>query len=194
LTIRILDLSHFITSDMPVYPGDEHPVLTETQISLNTHTGTHIDFPSLSDYKVEDFFGTGFIIDCSGCEEGKPIGMDYVKAVQNELEGSEFVLFHTGWDKHWGAKKYFENFPVLSEKLAKYIAGLKIKGAGIDTASFDPVGSNELPVHGIFLERNIFLIENLTGLGNMIGRRFDFACFPLKFKGLDGCPVRAVAI
>ena len=37
-------------------------------------------------------------------------------------------------------------------------------------------------------------IENLTGLGDLVGKRFLFSCLPLKLLEADGCPVRAVAV
>ena len=51
--MTVIDLTHAITPDMPVYPGTEKPVFTpansyekdgfkETKISFFTHTGTHM--------------------------------------------------------------------------------------------------------------------------------------------------------
>jgi kynurenine formamidase len=40
----------------------------------------------------------------------------------------------------------------------------------------------------------LILIENLTGLEQLIGKPFLFSCLPLKLDQGDGSPVRAVAI
>jgi kynurenine formamidase len=37
-------------------------------------------------------------------------------------------------------------------------------------------------------------IENLTGSGDLVEKRFLLSCFPPKLIEADGCPVRAIAI
>ena len=55
--MTVLDLTHPITPDMPVYPGDPQPRLTtlacmprdgfrQLELKLTTHTGTHVDAPA----------------------------------------------------------------------------------------------------------------------------------------------------
>jgi hypothetical protein len=52
-----IDLTHFVEKDMPVWPGDQRPIITEAMtiekdmcslqsIHFTTHVGTHIDAPS----------------------------------------------------------------------------------------------------------------------------------------------------
>ena len=55
--MRVIDLTHTIREDMPVFPGTENvrliPVNTyekdgfkETLLEISTHTGTHMDPPA----------------------------------------------------------------------------------------------------------------------------------------------------
>lgn len=55
--MKIIDLTHFISEDMPVYPGTEQPKLKqantyekdgfkETLMTMYSHTGTHMDPPN----------------------------------------------------------------------------------------------------------------------------------------------------
>ena len=55
--MTVIDLTHTIREDMPVYPGTEQPRLTtactvsqcgyrETLLHMYSHTGTHIDAPA----------------------------------------------------------------------------------------------------------------------------------------------------
>lgn len=55
--MKIVDLSHTISPDMPAYPGTEQPIFKigrtiendgflEKEITLYSHTGTHIDAPA----------------------------------------------------------------------------------------------------------------------------------------------------
>ena len=55
--MKVLDLTHTIKENMPVYPGTEKPTTVaassyetdgykETKLSMFSHTGTHIDSPA----------------------------------------------------------------------------------------------------------------------------------------------------
>ena len=55
--MKVIDLTHTIRADMPVYPGTEPPKFEpansyekdgfqETLLSMFTHTGTHMDPPA----------------------------------------------------------------------------------------------------------------------------------------------------
>lgn len=55
--MNVIELTHTIQGDMPVYPGTEQPVLTtactirdagyrETILHMYSHTGTHMDAPA----------------------------------------------------------------------------------------------------------------------------------------------------
>ena len=48
--------------------------------------------------------------------------------------------------------------------------------------------------HKTFLSANMIIIENLTGLEQLMDKKFWFSCFPLKIEEGDGSPVRACAI
>ena len=78
--MTVIDLTHTIKNDMPVYPGTEQPQLTtactieeagyrETLLHMYSHTGTHMDAPAhmitdgqtLDDFPAEaDFAGQGY--------------------------------------------------------------------------------------------------------------------------------------
>jgi kynurenine formamidase len=49
------------------------------------------------------------------------------------------------------------------------------------------------PIHKTMLGNNIISIEQLMNLDKIKGQRVIASFFPLAVKGLDGCPVRAVA-
>jgi arylformamidase len=210
MNFRIFDLTHELSNEMPVFPGDSAPVIKaqyvydkdgfqELELNLTTHTGTHIDCPlhlckggrSLSDLDINAFFGKAIAIDCSGVKDD--ITVNFIRPYRKELGKTDFILFYTGCDDWWGSEKYFRDFPVLTQEAAIYLSNFKIRGVGFDTISADPVDSSELPVHLIFLQKNILIIENLRGLKDVLHRKFFFSCFPLKITEGDGSPVRAVA-
>jgi kynurenine formamidase len=208
--MSVTDLSHLVTNGMPVYPGTPPAILkpfasvkedgfNELNLSLTTHTGTHIDCPlhiiehgftTMADINL--FYGSGMVVNCSEAGEEIPLSLFFQKSLL--ISKTDFILLFTGWDRNWGSQEYFENFPVLSQEAAEYLSELNIKGIGVDAPSFDPFGSEDLPIHHKFLSRGKILIENLTHLGAIPQANFDFSCLPLHIQNGDGSPVRAAAI
>lgn len=210
--MEIVDLSHTISPDMPVYPGTEPPVFStactiegigfmEKKITLYSHTGTHMDAPShiipgaktLDLMPPDRFVGKGAVIDL-GVNDGHTIDIEILKPHQGRIERSEFLLLHTGWGDLWGEEAYLKWYPVLSHDAATWLAGFPLKGIGADTISVDEAESTTFPIHTILLGRNIVVIENLANLGTLPYNGFVFCCFPLKMEKADGSPVRAVAL
>ncbi|MCL6478439.1 MAG: cyclase family protein [Peptococcaceae bacterium] len=210
--MKIIDLSHPISTEMPVYPGTERPVFinactieregfAEKKITLFTHTGTHLDAPAhiLPGAETVDlmparcFYGRAVVLDFTGIRERK-IGPADLEPHRRAVEKSEFLLLYTGWSRLWGKEAYFRGFPVLSPEGARWVSRFHLKGVGVDAISVDEVGSTRFPVHKILLQHGLIVIENLTNLEELTGRHFSFCCFPLKINDADGSPVRAVAL
>lgn len=210
--MKIIDLTHLITADMPVYPGTEKPELinvmtvekngfAEKKISIYSHVGTHIDAPghileageTLDQFKVDKFFGRGCKIDFPD-DKAKKIDLPFVRKHKDMLEKSDFVLFNTGWNSLWNKEEYFKDYPTLTADAAEWLCGFAIKGIGFDTISADCCNSANLPIHKILLSHKKIIIENLTNLNPVPQSGFYFSCAPLKITGADGSPVRAMAI
>ena len=89
--MKIIDLTHTISGEMPVYPGTEKPKLSaantiaadgfkETILNMYSHTGTHTDSPahlfengkSLDEFPASMFCGKAVMLDCRNvCANGK---------------------------------------------------------------------------------------------------------------------------
>ena len=201
---------------MTVYPGTvptaiekyntiEKDGFAELKLTFCTHIGTHIDAPchilenmkSLDQFPVDKFIGKAILIPCM---HEKEISLEYLKPFKEKISKSEFILIFTGWQFKWNTEKYFENFPVLTEKAAGWLTTFNLKGIGFDAISADKVDFNEkdlsvaLRNHNILLEKEIIIVENLTNLDKLPDTLFTFQCMPLKVENADGSPVRAIAI
>lgn len=210
--MKIVDLTHFISPNMPVYPGTEPPTFTtecaieavgflEKKMNLYSHTGTHIDAPAhiirgartLDQLSADTFIGNAFSVDLTRIN-GPAIDISALEPHENSIKKNDFILLNTGWSRYWGTERYFADYPVLSPEAAVWLNGFELKGLGLDVISPDRVESKDFPIHRILLERNMIIIENLTNLQALPGSEFMFLCFPLKIEQADGSPVRAVAI
>lgn len=207
--MSIVDLSHTLSPDMPVYPGTEQPQFTtssslendgffEKKITMSSHTGTHVDAPAhmikdaktLDQLGIDHFHGPALLLNV---ENEAIIDVAFLEAYEKKIENVNFVLFHTGWSKYWGIDTYFSDYKTLTVEAAQWLAQFQLKGIGLDTISADVADSREYPVHRAFLGKDIVIIENLTNLSSLPHSHFIFSCFPIKFGHADGSPVRAVA-
>ena len=212
--MKVIDLTHTISENIPVYPGTEPPKLSdactipqtgfkETFLQMYSHTGTHMDAPahmfvcgaSLDSFKAEQFVGSALVIDCSKLGEGERIDMSFIEHSRELAEKADFLLFRTDWDKKWGTEAYFANFPCISSDVADFIVKTGKKGVGLDVISIDPVTGSGFENHKKLLKQNsIVIIENLCNLDMLGNEMFTFIAAPLKFENSDGAPVRAFAI
>ena len=212
--MTIIDLTHPITPDMPVYPGTEGPKLTpantcerdgfrETLLTLYSHTGTHMDAPahlyaggmSLDRFPVSRFVGPAVVIDCSELQEGQTITMDHIEGQREAAERAEFLLFRTGWERYWGRDAYFGDYPCIGLEVVDYVLKAGKKGVGFDTIGLDPIADANLTRHKKLLAGNApVVIENLKNLDRLGSGLFTLCALPLHYQDADGAPVRAVAI
>ena len=211
--MRVIDLTHKIKENMPVYPGTEPPRLDpansyerdgfkETRISMFSHTGTHMDPPahlfpnrtSLDQFPPEQFIGKAVVIDCRDLQEGQPITMAQIRQAGELADRADYLLFNLGWDKRWGDESYFGDYPCLDDAVMDYILNGSFKGIGFDVIGLDPIADVNLTRHKkLFAEKEIVNIENLCNLELCGPGLFWFSCFPLKIADCDGSPIRAVA-
>lgn len=197
---------------MPVYPGTPSPVMKtvfgidahgflEKQITLCSHTGTHIDASAhmleggktLDQLPIDRFSGRAFVFDATRISNPF-IDVRDLEPFQDALEICDFMLLYTGWSRFWGTQKYFLEYPALAEDAAAWLGRFDLKGIGMDTISADRHDSVDYPVHKLLFGCGMIVIENLTGLDWLLHRYFIFLCFPLKIEHAEGSPVRAVAM
>lgn len=211
--MKVIDLTHSLSKNMPVYPGIEPPKFTqsnfyekdgfrETYIQFFTHTGTHVDPPAhlyaagrtLDAFPAEQFIGKGLVIDCRELKEGEAITVGQLKKYGELPEKADFLLFNLGWDKRWSTEAYFGDYPCVDDELLEYIINGKYKGIGFDVIGLDPIADANLTRHNKLLRScEILNIENLKNLELCGQGLFWFGCFPLKVENSDGAPVRAMA-
>ena len=212
--MKIIDLTHVMSREMPVYPGTERPRFEpantyerdgfkETRLSMFSHTGTHMDppahlFPSrttLDQFAVSQFVGSACVIDCMDLGAGEKITMAHIDRNRENADKAEFLLFRTGWDQYWGKEEYFGDYPYIDDEVAEYVVRGKKKGVGLDVIGLDPIADERLTLHRKLLgENEIVIIENLTNLGAVGAGLFTLCALPLKYEDADGSPIRAIAI
>lgn len=209
---KIIDLTIPISEVTPVYPGDPIPSITRIKnfdpdgyhlslLGMGSHTGTHVDAPyhfleegkKIGEVPLQQFMGRGILFDVRGKEKASAITLEDVKEKISGCQEGDIALFLSGWSEHLGTDLYFEH-PYLDSDLIEELLGRGIKTFFIDTLSIDPPDGSSFAGHETVLGANGVIGENFTSL-----EKIDFAnpfivALPLKIVGIDGSPVRAVAI
>lgn len=202
--LDLIDLSHLIESGMPVYPGDEIPQLVQSRylaeddhnnhrLQIGMHAGTHLDAPlhmlahgkAIFDLPLTPFIGPGCLLDVRG--------QDIIRwhpSYDCLVQPASIVLLYTGHDQWYGSDKYFIEHPCLDQEFCDFLVQKRIKMLGMDLPSPD---MPPFSVHKQLLAHNIYLLENLTNLNQLLHwQNYEIIALPLKLRA-DGSPVRAVA-
>lgn len=200
---KMIDVSMFVSEEMPVYAGDPNPQfewakkLPEdssfvTRISFGAHTGTHVDTPmhfnlgaaGLDQIPLDTFVGEAVVVDATAEKE---------KVTKATLEtagvkSGDIVLLKT---RNSSENAWREDFVYLDSDAAGFLARLKVKAVGVDGFSVDKFHSGNHPTHHALLDNGVAIIEGLRLKEAKAGRCF-FVCLPLKLKGREAAPARAV--
>lgn len=216
--MRLVDLSHPVEAGMQVFPGDP-PVDSRLAASvprdgfqvaalqLGTHSGTHVDAPlrtvdggsPVDELDLSRLVGTARIVHVPGLQEHEVVRWEHVRAQLADVRAATIVLFRTGWSRHFGSPRYLAH-PVLHVEIAEHLLSAGVRVLGVDTLNPDrtpdaaSTGPLALPVHAAVLGAGGAIIENLTNLHAVDWQDPLLSALPLRLRGLDGSPVRAVAM
>ncbi len=195
------DLSLPVNNKIPSFPGTPAPKIEQLatvekegwnskQVSFDSHFSTHIDAPNhmkkdgktLDDYPLDKFIGKAIVLDARNMNE--------ISLSVKDIDKGDIVFLFTGHTDKINSLEYFTNSPVLSMSFAKKLVEKGISIIGLDAASPDKA---PYELHQLFFENDILIVENLTKLHNLIGKRFKCTIAPLKIENADGAPCRVIA-
>lgn len=188
-------------------------------VSTPEHGGTHLDAPihfaagrhTSDQIPLDRLIAPAVVIDVA---DSAANNRDYqltvadVEAFEREhgtIPAGSIVLLRTGWSRHWpDAAAYLGDdtpgdasnlhFPSYGVEAARLLVEQRqVAGIGADVASIDYGPSTDFMVHRIAMERNVFGLENLTGLEALPPTGAWVIALPMKIAGGSGGPLRAVA-
>lgn len=192
---KYIDLSILLTKDTPVFPGEPNIIFkkhanikentyNEHQITINTHFGTHMDFPyhmiddgkKSSDFKLENFIGKGKVININNPD---------LDSIEDE---DVFLLYSEHIEK--GIDNLFNDVPVLDENLVDFLITKKPKMLLLDIPTPDKF---PYPIHKKILGNDILIVENVCNMKLLIDKKIKVYAIPLNFEEFDGSPCRVFA-
>jgi len=202
----IIDISLPIDENIILYPGNP-PVTIETQksatgqtylsnLSLGTHTGTHIDAPrhvnesgiGVDKLDLSKLIGTCRVLDLTNSVES----IKKEELVAKNIQEGERVLAKTS-NSARGYKTAYDDYIYLSSQGASYLKEMRVSVFGIDYLSVKKRGSIDNTPHTELLDNGIPIIEGID-LSNVSEGEYYLVALPLRLVDLDGSPIRALLL
>ncbi len=197
-TGRIYDITRPLAPGSVVYPGDIIPRFRQrdygqyliTDIRMSTHSGTHIDAPAhyfndgagIDQVPLNALMGWCRVVDLSGIDRAI-VPSD----LKEKLRDADKLLLKTSFSDKF---EFEENYPGLSPETAEVLSGAGMTCVGTDAPSIEEFHGNG-DVHRTLLSQGTIIIELLDLHGVREGDYWMIA-LPLRFRGLDGSPCRAL--
>lgn len=204
--MKIYDISMLIEPDMMVYKNRQenrpklsfvktlpHDSSTESFISMNVHTGTHIDAAyhmdengkTIESIELEKLITPCCVLDMTHVKGG--ITKDDLS--KHPIESGSFLLFKT---RNSYSETFLADFVYLEMSGAHYLAQKEIAGVGTDALGIER-NQPAHETHKILMDEGIVIIEGLR-LKDVPPGNYFLCALPLKIKGADGAPARIVLV
>lgn len=204
---RYIDVSMPIVDSMLVWPTDppleirtfKSPIKgdrsTVSQLSMGTHTGTHVDAPKhflpeaegVETLDPEVLIGPCLVLDVREAARRGDIGPDdLAPAFQRKARR---IILRTGTLEEQMVKGFSKRFPGLTVASVKAAVEQGVRLIGIDAMSIEIYHAPGAPTHHALLEARVIIIENLL-LKDVPQGQYDLIALPLRIQGGDGAPAR----
>lgn len=204
---EIIDISPLISQSLAVFPGDtpfseeflmdmnHGDNLTLSKITTTVHLGAHTDAPShysangqsIEARDLHFYMGPVQVVEVNLQPQSR-IALSHIKHIKISAER---ILFKT--KSFPNPNSWTNDFNALSPEVVDYLASKNIILIGIDTPSVDLATDKELIAHNAIYKNNIAILEGII-LDHVAEGLYDLVALPLKIKGADASPVRAVLI
>lgn len=202
-----IDVSRPLYTGSPHWPGDSATEYQFTarmvdgkscnvgRLSLSAHNGTHVDAPyhynerglPIDALPPELYLGPARVIDARGratFTEELFAGM-----TREDFAATPRILFRT--DTWLDTTTFPTQWPLLDRALPAWLAARGVRLIGLDLPSVDELNNTDMAIHHLLDAANILILESLD-LRDAAPGIYELIALPLKLRGADGSPVRAV--
>lgn len=204
------DISVLLGEESIDYPGDtpysrnlllaieEGGFCNLSRLEMSAHSGTHIDTPAhfimtggtVEIYSPSQFILPTVVVDAVG---RKAITAEALRGV--EIEEGDAVLFKTDNSTSGRCRlgSFGKEYVYITEEGAQTLAQKRPALVGLDYITIEKYGDMSFPAHHALLGNGILVLEGID-LKDAPPGRYVLICLPLKMKGAEASPVRAVLV
>lgn len=199
----IYDISLSIAPDMPVWPGDVNVEVTPVSrisqgaganvsiLRFSTHVGTHVDPPLHfieGGMTVDEIPLDVLVGECLVYKIDSPVIT--IADLEGVPAGTERIIFKTRNSDLWSKPGFQSDYTYLDPDAAEWLVNRGIRLVGIDYLSVDQMKSGHV-THTRLLQAGVVILEGLD-CSEVPEGKYTLVCLPLKIKGGDGAPARAI--
>jgi arylformamidase len=207
--------SKWIDISLPIYAGmvggpndprvkiklvrdpDKGAPVTMAQITMISHTGTHIDSPrhffkdgtTIDELPLDNFIGPARVIAIKDTVSIKPAELK-----PYDIQPGERILFKTKNSSYvYDSDTFVTPYVYISNEAARFLVKKKVRLVGIDYITVGGYKSREdnRVVHLMFLEGGVSILEEVNLKGVKPGR-YELMAVPLRLRKGDAAPCRAI--
>jgi arylformamidase len=202
------DITPQVSESLAVFPGDT-PFSLNVSLTIEdgggfrlsdmkttVHVGAHVDAPNHYESQGQDIASRSLDYYLGLCQvitvkKNTPNYLITVNDVKDIKLLAPRVIFHTG--SFPSPTKWCDDFTALCPELIDYLASQGVFLIGIDTPSIDLATSKVLNAHHKIALHDMAILEGVV-LSDVPDGIFQLCALPLKIKGADASPVRAILI
>ena len=210
--MQIFDVSRPLANDLAPWPGDtpfrfelkwkmaEGATVNVGAVEMGVHNGTHADAPfhfapgaeTIDQMPLETYLGDAVVVDLTqlfATDRTRRIAIADLEPCALALESAPRLLLKTGV---WSDSRIFpESMPVIAADVPGWLRARKVRLLGLDLPSVDPIEAKTLANHHALAAAGIAIVESLD-LSEVEAGTYHFSALPLRIKGGDAGPVRAI--
>jgi arylformamidase len=210
VTARWQDISVALDRDLPTWPGSPG-VLTKlrmsiaqgkdsnvTQLSIDVHSGTHVDAPrhcidhgeTVEEMGLDPFVGPAVVLDTGPAKEITAAVLD-AAVMPDETERLLLRTANSSQPDMY-ERPFDEDYAALTLDGAEWLATKRLRLVGIDYLSIQRY-SEPPDVHRALLGAGIPILEGLR-LAEVAPGSYELICLPIRLVNVEGAPARAILL
>lgn len=201
--MRLIDISPEVSAGLEGWRGDTRFEASSrwslaagdscnvARITLSAHLGAHADAPlhvapgaaDAASLALDPYLGPARVIQCAGIAAVGPEEALWAAGAPRAL----YRVLPEGTPRG----RFPGTFAPLTPDGARALARLGVRLYGTDAPSVDPADSRALEAHHALREAGIAILEGLE-LAEVPAGDYELIALPLRWRGVDAAPVRAV--
>lgn len=202
-----IDISVTLSDGMVHWPGDPPAIIRRVQnldagapanlthLDLGAHTGTHVDAPlhfvrggaGIDQMPLEAAIGPCRVVEV---RDSDTVKADDLRPL-DPRPGERLLVKTRNSRRRWECAPFDPSFVHLRADAAALLADCGIRTLGVDYLSVGGYGGDGVETHFALLRAGVWIIEGLN-LGPVDPGEYELVCLPLRLRGADGAPARAI--
>jgi len=169
-----------------------------SKLDMPTHVGTHVDTPAhyiatgknLNEFPIERWILPAHVANIKDSDVILPTELENL-----DIKPGDALLLKTANSTSGKSTSgvFSERFVYMSPESADLCVNKKVSLVGIDYTTVDKFGNEDFPIHHKLLGNEILILEGIN-LKEVPPGKYTLFCLPLKLKGAEGAPARAILV